>query len=64
MWDPARAVYSRWDDAGNVVDYPGEEHALTGTDLGTMTPVGRDQLLLDTCRVLQATSPPSAHEAW
>jgi len=38
MWDPARAVYSRWDDAGNVVDYPGEEHALTGTDLGTMTP--------------------------
>ena len=38
--------------------------ARAQVDLGTMTPVGRDQLLLDTCRVLQATSPPSAHEAW
>ena len=38
MWDPARAVYSKWDDAGNVLDYPGEQHACTGPDRSAMTP--------------------------
>jgi hypothetical protein len=31
-------VYSKWDDAGNVLDYPGEQHACTGPDRSAMTP--------------------------
>ena len=38
MWDPARAVYSKWDDAGNVVDYPGEQRAGAGSDRSATTP--------------------------
>jgi len=35
MWDPARQVYSRWDEAGNVVDFPAEaSSAHGGSDRG------------------------------
>lgn len=30
MWDPARRIYSRWDEAGNVVDFPAEAAAAHG----------------------------------
>ena len=33
MWDPVRAVYSKWDDAGNVQDYCSPEQADTAGGL-------------------------------
>ena len=32
MWDPARQVYSTWDDDGKVVDYPPEPASSTAND--------------------------------
>ena len=45
MWDPARQMYSTWDDDGKVVDYPPEPASSTAHDAAELpqpSKTGRD----------------------
>ena len=39
MWDPARQMYSTWDDAGNVSDYPAQSVDAAEEMSGKLEPV-------------------------